>query len=133
MPCSTPALLRSCGVSGRKAILLAPWAILFLGLLLTYVLRDMVLESSQRALRLEFDFRVNEIVANIERRLNHYEQVLAGAAGLFGASRSVEREEFAAPEETRKYTRNRADWKLSAWGDPGRARINHSPNTTLAR
>ena len=87
---------------GRKAILLAPWAILFLGLLLTYVLRDMVLESSQRALRLEFDFRVNEIVANIERRLNHYEQVLAGAAGLFGASRSVEREEFAAYVRTLK-------------------------------
>ncbi|BCB28670.1 hypothetical protein SKTS_35560 [Sulfurimicrobium lacus] len=42
----------------------------------------------------EFKFRFNETVANIERRLSGYDLVLRGAAGLFVASDSVDRDEF---------------------------------------
>lgn len=76
-------------------LLLIPPAILLVGLALTYVLQDAERKSVRKALHGEFDFRVNEIIANINARMSKYEQVLEGAAGLFAASSSVEREEFA--------------------------------------
>ena len=72
-----------------------PPIILLLGLGLTYAVQDAARESVQQSARDEFDFRVNEIVANIELRMARYEQILEGAAGLFAASSSVERGEFA--------------------------------------
>lgn len=74
---------------------LVPPVILILGLALTYALQDAERKTAQRELHAEFDFRVNEIVANINTRMAKYEQVLEGASGLFAASSSVERNEFA--------------------------------------
>lgn len=76
-------------------LLLIPPAVLALGLALTYVLQDAERKSVRQSLHEEFDFRVNEIVGNIHARMGKYEQVLEGAAGLFAASTSVERAEFA--------------------------------------
>lgn len=77
-----------------RRLQIIPWAILFLGLALTYALQDNARESARLALQGEFDFRVNEILENIESRLHDYEQVLGGVAGLFAASRSVDRSQF---------------------------------------
>ena len=74
---------------------LVPLVILCLGLGLTYALQDVARKSARQALNDEFAFRANEIVANINTRMAKYEQILEGAAGLFAASGSVERNEFA--------------------------------------
>lgn len=74
---------------------LLPPAILLLGLALTYALQDAARTSYHRALHDEFAFRVNEVVRDINTRMTKYEQVLEGAAGLFAASDSVDRSEFA--------------------------------------
>jgi diguanylate cyclase (GGDEF)-like protein len=85
-------------VSNRRAsicLLCIPPLILFLGLGLTYALQGAARDAARHALHDEFDFRVNEIVQNIHTRMAKYEQVLEGTAGLFAASVSVERDEFA--------------------------------------
>ena len=77
-----------------RIFLFIPWIILSLSLALTYALQDAPRVAARKALQDEFDFRANEIVENINRRLQSYEQVLEGAAGLFEASQSVTRKEF---------------------------------------
>lgn len=72
-----------------------PAAILVLGLALTYALQDAERRAARQALHDEFNFRVDEVVANLHARLAKYEQILEGAASLFAASSSVERSEFA--------------------------------------
>ncbi len=72
-----------------------PVTVLVIGLALTYVLRNAERQAVQRELQEEFEFRVSEVVANINERLNKYEQILEGASGLFAASSSVKRSEFA--------------------------------------
>lgn len=74
--------------------LLLPWALLLLGLALTYWLQNLVRESARAALDAEFDFRASELADDIHTRLKNYEQVLKGAAGLFAASEVVQRQEF---------------------------------------
>ncbi|MEN6586785.1 MAG: CHASE domain-containing protein [Sulfuricella sp.] len=71
-----------------------PWLILSLGLTVTYIGHDIAQQHTKEVLQEEFKFRFNETVANIERRLSGYDLVLRGAAGLFVASESVERDEF---------------------------------------
>ena len=83
-------------------LLLVPAIILVLGLTLTYALQKSARESMRQALHDEFDFRVNEVVANINTRMAKYEQILEGGAGLFAASSSVERDEFAEYVRTLK-------------------------------
>lgn len=82
--------------------LFIPWVLLFLGLTLTYALQEAPRQSARQALHDEFDFRAREITDNISQRLQSYEQVLEGAAGLFGASKSVERPEFVEYVRTLK-------------------------------
>lgn len=72
-----------------------PLALLVIGLALTYALQDAERKAVRQELQKEFEFRVGEIVTNINERLNKYEQILEGASGLFAASSSVERSEFA--------------------------------------
>ncbi len=76
-------------------LLFIPPVILLLGLGLTYALQDAARVSARQALHDEFDFRASEVVAEINTRMAKYEQILEGAAGLFAASSSVERAEFA--------------------------------------
>lgn len=84
----------SSGAAFPRRFLVLPWVFLFLGLALTYVLQNTSREAVRGALQDEFDFRVNELTGNIARRLQNYEQVLEGGAGLFAASNQVERKEF---------------------------------------
>jgi len=72
-----------------------PVALLVVGLALTYGLQDAERKAVRQELQKEFEFRVGEIVTNVNERLNKYEQILEGASGLFAASSSVERSEFA--------------------------------------
>ncbi len=44
--------------------------------------------------QVNFDFRVREVTNHINERMQAYEQVLLGTAGLFKASKSIERNEF---------------------------------------
>ncbi|ARU31275.1 hypothetical protein CAP31_05985 [Sulfuriferula sp. AH1] len=72
-----------------------PWIILGIGLVITYAIQYEARTEAKNALQKVFDFRVKEIFGNIENRLNDYEQLLRGTAGLFAASQSIERDEFA--------------------------------------
>jgi len=79
--------------SHRMARLL-PWLVLCLSLGITYALYENTRATVRKALQDEFNFRVSEIIANINNRMQGYEQVLHGTVGLFAASVSVERHEF---------------------------------------
>ena len=72
------------------------WAIFVLSLCVTlwawYATRSAVEEKT----RLLFDFRVQETQNAIIKRMQDYEYVLRGAAGLFAASQKVDREEWKA-------------------------------------
>ena len=60
------------------------------------MLQDFARDAARQSRQDEFNFRADEIIDNINKRLHNYEQVLSGAAGLFAASKSVERDEFRA-------------------------------------
>lgn len=80
-----------------------PWVILILGLALTYALQDTPREANRQALHDEFEYRSNETVDNIIRRLQSYEQVLEGVAGLFTVTHNVSQDEFNRYIETLKF------------------------------
>lgn len=67
----------------------SPVLLVFAGLVLTYYLQLAPQEAALRALQDEFDLQVREITDRIEHRLRNYEQVLAGASGLFVATGNV--------------------------------------------
>lgn len=69
--------------------------VLFAGFFVTYQIWFVAKQDVLRIQQEKFDFRVNEIVVSIQTRLKSYEQVLFGVSGLFAASDSVERSEFA--------------------------------------
>ncbi len=74
----------------------SPAIILLAGLVLTYALQNEARVSNRQLRQDEFNFRANEVLQNIDRRMRNYEQVLDGAVGLFAASGFVERRAFAA-------------------------------------
>ena len=79
-----------------KHYLIIPWVFLLLGITLTYVLQNSARESARHALHDEFDFRSNEVIETIKRRMQNYEQILEGVSGLYAASEEVTRDEFVA-------------------------------------
>ncbi|MGD7036250.1 CHASE domain-containing protein [Methylotuvimicrobium buryatense] len=60
----------------------------------------------ERNLKIDFDFRVREIIDRIEQRMAAYEQVLLGVKGLFMSSDHVDRNEFRIYVDTLKIDRN---------------------------
>ncbi|MBS0546080.1 MAG: EAL domain-containing protein [Proteobacteria bacterium] len=80
----------------RFHALLIPLLILAAGLALTHVVQRALHLRAEAALREEFAYRVDDLVINIQGRLATYEEILAGASGLFAASRAVERADFRA-------------------------------------
>ena len=72
------------------------WTVLVLSLCATlwawYATRD----AAEEKAHLLFDFRVQETENAILKRMQDYEQVLRGAAGLFAASQKVDRDEWKA-------------------------------------
>lgn len=84
--------------SGRIQILLrlAPLIVLAVCLVITFFLWDIARQNSRKELQNEFDDEVRVVHVSINERLDNYRDILRGAAGLFAASRSVERNEFHA-------------------------------------
>ena len=64
------------------------------GFALTFMAWENAQQVAVRHIESEFTARANEIIIRIRDRLSVYEQALMGAAGLFNASDSVERDEF---------------------------------------
>jgi diguanylate cyclase (GGDEF)-like protein len=71
-----------------------PWLILGIGLVITYLLQNIAYQTNFKNVQERFEFRANEIVSNIESRIESYKIVLLGAKGLFLSSQNVERDEF---------------------------------------
>ncbi len=63
-------------------------------LFLTYQLTQSAQWDIDQKTQAYFDFRVREAIERVENRLQSYRQVLYGAAGLFEASKQVDRDEF---------------------------------------
>ena len=74
----------------------AVWAVLIVSLLITFAAWHLARKAIERAAHSRFDARSTEIEAVITGRLLDYRQVLRGAAGLFAASKSIERDEWRA-------------------------------------
>ena len=70
------------------------WIMVILSLCMTIMFWRMVREESYQNASVRFDFRVQEIVTSIKKRLLAYEQVLLGGSGLFAASNEVTRNEW---------------------------------------
>ncbi len=70
--------------------------VLFAGLFLTALLWNNSEEMVERSERLRFQHLVEKGLNDVHRRLESYDRALHGAAGLFAASKSVERGEWKA-------------------------------------
>lgn len=72
------------------------WVVLLVCILLTmaawYGLRKQALKNAEQ----QFNLHVNDVIFSIEERLRQHEQILLGGAGLYDASKSVERDEWHA-------------------------------------
>ena len=82
------------GETTSRRALLIPGIFLLLGLALTFFLQSSAREAARETLHDEFKFRVSEVLGNIERRLQSYEQILESTAGLFAATNQVDRGDF---------------------------------------
>ncbi len=72
----------------------SPWLVLALSLLLTGMLAWYSLVTAETQDRLRFDNLVQKNLSLFSNRMESYEALLSGAAGLFSASDGVSREEF---------------------------------------
>jgi PAS domain S-box-containing protein len=79
---------------GRSLKLLAPYWVLLGALCLTAITALELHLKESRDLEFTFQEKVRELKKALQTRMKAQEQVLLGAAGLFAASKSVEREEF---------------------------------------
>ena len=79
---------------GRYTPVLLAGLVFLLSLFITYILWSNALQSAQRNLQTEFDFRVRETTEDIVNRMATYRQVLRGAKGFVAGSFQVERDEF---------------------------------------
>lgn len=68
--------------------------ILIICLLITYQVFNAVKIDEAQKKQAYFDFRVREAIDLINHRMQTYEQILRGVAGLFKASNNIERNEF---------------------------------------
>ena len=76
--------------------LVVPWAVLLSCLAVTVVGWHVVASDLERRAQERFDFLAADVKTRIADRMVAHEQVLRGAAGLFAASQSVERDEWKA-------------------------------------
>lgn len=90
----------------RWLLPLLPGLVLALGLGLTHALWRDARQGAAQAMETEFDYWVNKVVYNIESRLAAHVQILRGVAGLFDASQTVSRQEFAAYVTALKLEKN---------------------------
>ena len=72
------------------------WLILLAGLLLTLYTAYIIKSDAEQKAHLGFKLDCDEVILHIESRLKVHKQVLLGAAALFDASSSIERDEWRA-------------------------------------
>ena len=77
----------------RESIWLA-WVLLSAGLIVTIYAFVSVRTDIDAEAKREFEFACNQIELRIDARMDAHEQVLMGAAALFGASDEVNREQW---------------------------------------
>lgn len=70
------------------------YLVLSIGLLLSIAAWYLAERALQQNVQTYFDFRVKQLLATIDNRIENYQQVLYGARGLFAASKEVDRDEF---------------------------------------
>ncbi len=68
-----------------------PWLVLAVSAVCTLLAWQVLREATAARARAQFDSHVQRATREIELRMRAYEQTLHGAAGLFGASRKLER------------------------------------------
>lgn len=73
---------------------LLPWAVLAISVLLTVLVTFMIHASMHDASEERFNAQIDATVYAIQNRIKTYDQVLAGASGLFAASEVVTRAEW---------------------------------------
>lgn len=83
-----------------------PLLTLIICLLLTYIAFSKAKTEGDADKQVYFDFRVREATNLINNRMQAYEQVLLGTAGLFKSSKKVERNEFREYVETLNLAKN---------------------------
>ncbi|MFV1923037.1 MAG: CHASE domain-containing protein [Methylotenera sp.] len=83
-----------------------PLLTLIVCLLITYIAFSKAKTEVDADRQVYFDFRVREAINLIENRMQTYEQVLLGTAGLFKSSKKVERNEFKEYVETLNLAKN---------------------------
>jgi diguanylate cyclase (GGDEF)-like protein/PAS domain S-box-containing protein len=86
--------------------LIYPLLTLIVCLLITYIAFSKAKTEVDADRQVYFDFRVREAINLIENRMQTYEQVLLGTAGLFKSSKKVERNEFKEYVETLNLAKN---------------------------
>ena len=80
--------------AGFSSLRLLPLLVLSAGLIVAYASWRNAYEDARRHRELEFEVRAAETLDAIQDRLSRYEEILLGAAGIFNASETVERDEF---------------------------------------
>ena len=78
----------------RRLIRFFPWLILATSLSVTFLLWKNEQHRADRELQAEFDSRVSEASLHFEERIQTYQQVLRGLAGLFSHDNNVTRQQF---------------------------------------
>ncbi len=78
----------------RAGFRILPLAVLALCLMATWLVRSQYQRRDEAAFRSEFDFMASKAASVVQNHLEANVQVLLGVAGLFAASRQVERHEF---------------------------------------
>ena len=79
-----------------KTFRFAHWLVLLIGLGITLLAWESARSDASKRLQEEFDFRVNQTVSRIEKRVQDIKLILRGTVGLFSASSMVTRQEFRA-------------------------------------
>lgn len=85
---------RPAHMSGWYRTKLLPWLMLAVSLTITYQTWRMAQQSAVQALQTRFDYRVLDVVDDVDKRMKTYEQVMRGVDGLFSHADIVRRNEF---------------------------------------
>lgn len=80
------AAVRINNAAARVLLALLPWFVLLIALGATWFTSEHERQSTQKALRSQFDFALRETVSRIEQRVQGYEQMLHGVQSLFATT-----------------------------------------------
>lgn len=84
----------------------AAWVMFFISIVMTIWLLLVIKEESMEKAKAQFDFQTQDVVASIKKRMEAYELVLHGGAGLFAASGQIKRSEWKTYVEKLQIEKN---------------------------